>query len=224
MTARDVFLKVFNDPHYAENGVILSLSDGRPCWIIDPGLPPQAKEMLAYLADHELTPEAIVLTHAHGDHIAGIDELRGVHANLPVYLAKNEWPLLTDPMENLSGHHGPGVTAQVSDPRDLAPGDTLTLDGTVWTVRDTSGHSPAGRTIYCAELKLAFVGDAVFAGSVGRVDFHHSDGPRLARNIRENILTLPDDTTLITGHGPATTVAAERAHNPYLQDDAWLNG
>ena len=81
-----------------------------------------------------------------------------------------------------------------------------------------TGHSPGGRTLYCAEAKLALVGDAVFAGSIGRVDFHHSDGERLLANIRDHILTLPDDTTLIPGHGPATTVASERATNPFLQE------
>ena len=66
-------------------------------------------------------------------------------------------------------------------------------------------------------MKLAIVGDAVFAGSIGRTDFHHSDGERLIRNIKVNILSLPDDTTLIPGHGPATTVGQERVTNPYLQ-------
>jgi hydroxyacylglutathione hydrolase len=219
MAADEAFIKVFNDPFFDENGLVLSRveRDG-PCWIVDPGLPPQAEQICAHLTEHALAPVAIVLTHAHGDHIAGIDEIRAAHPELPLYLAREEWPLLTDPMENLSGRHGVGVTAQPDHLHDLAPGDTLTLADTTWTVLDSSGHSPAGRTLYCATLKLALVGDAVFAGSVGRMDFHHSDGDRLMRNIRENILALPDDTTLIPGHGPATTVGRERRTNPYLQD------
>ncbi|HRX84946.1 MAG TPA: MBL fold metallo-hydrolase [Phycisphaerae bacterium] len=218
MATPEVFIKVFNDPFYAENGLVLALgAEGRPCWIVDPGLPPEAEEMLAYVAERRLTPTAIVLTHAHGDHIAGVDEIRNAHAGLPVYLAKGEWKMLGDAAENLSAQFGVEITARTDHLHDLAPGDVLELDGSRWEVRDSSGHSPAGRTLYCAELKLALVGDAVFAGSIGRTDFHHSDGDRLVRNIRANILTLPDDVTLISGHGPATTVGQERATNPFLR-------
>jgi hydroxyacylglutathione hydrolase len=172
MAADEAFIKVFNDPFFDENGLVLSRveRDG-PCWIVDPGLPPQAEQICAHLTEHALAPVAIVLTHAHGDHIAGIDEIRAAHPELPLYLAREEWPLLTDPMENLSGRHGVGVTAQPDHLHDLAPGDTLTLADTTWTVLDSSGHSPAGRTLYCATLKLALVGDAVFAGSVGTHGF-----------------------------------------------------
>lgn len=217
MACPELFIKVFNDPIFAENGLVLSLGDGRPCWIVDPGLPPQAANILAYVAAKSLTPEAIVLTHAHGDHIAGIDEVREQFAELPIYLARQEWPLLTDAMQNLSGIHGASITACDDHKRDMAHGDMLTLDGTTWKVLDVSGHSPAGRAVYCAEIGIALVGDAVFAGSIGRTDFPHSDHDRLIRNIHENILTLPDETMLIPGHGPSTTVAVERATNPFLR-------
>jgi glyoxylase-like metal-dependent hydrolase (beta-lactamase superfamily II) len=173
--------------------------------------------MLAYMEEKDLTPEAIVLTHAHGDHIAGVDDVRARHIDLPVYLAREEWGMLSDPRQNLSAHFGAGVTAGVTDPRDLAHGDRLELDGVTWDVLDTSGHSPGGRTLYCRTLGVAIVGDAIFAGSVGRVDFPHSDGQRLLRNLHAHVLTLPDETTLIPGHGPSTTVAEERAGNPYLR-------
>jgi len=213
----ELFIKVFNDPMYAENGIVLSLGDGRPCWIIDPGLPPQAESIVAHLADRRLCPEAIIATHAHGDHIAGIDEIRQTHADLPVHLGKPEWEMLADPAKNLSALHGAGVAAAADNLRDLVPGEQLQLDGTTWEVLDTSGHSPGGRSIYCREMKIAFVGDAVFAGSIGRVDFPHSDGERLLQNIRDHIMNLPAETTLIPGHGPSTTVGAERESNPFLQ-------
>lgn len=215
----DVHVKIFNDPFYAENGMVISIGESTPCWIVDPGPPPQGKDIVDFVTEKKLVPEKILLTHAHGDHIAGIDDVRAAFANLPIYLAKSEWPLLSDAHENLSAPHGGGTTVSSENVHDISPGDELTLEGTVWTALDVSGHSPAGRALYCADLKLALVGDAVFAGSVGRTDFHHSDGERLIRNIHENILTLPDDTTLIPGHGPATTVGQERATNPYLQGD-----
>lgn len=220
MSEPELFIKVVNDPHYAENGMVVSLGEQRPCWIIDPGLPPQAERIIGYIERRRLTPVAIVLTHAHGDHIAGIDEVRAAHPTLPLYLAREEWGFLEDPMQNLSGFFGAGITAKADNVRDLAAGSSLELDGTSWQVLDTSGHSPGGRTIYCAALKVAFVGDAVFAGSIGRTDFPHSDHDRLITNLRTRILTLPEDTRLIPGHGPATTVGDERRTNPHVGDDA----
>jgi hydroxyacylglutathione hydrolase len=181
MAAPELFIKVVNDPVFAQNGLVVSLGDDRPCWIVDPGFPPQAQQMIAHIGACRLQPQAIVLTHAHGDHIAGVDEVLDACSDLPVYLAKREWGMLSDPAENLPSGFGVNVTASPNDLRDLAPDDTLELDGTKWKVLDTSGHSPGGRTLYCAELKIAIVGDAIFAGSIGRHDFHHSNGTELIR-------------------------------------------
>ena len=168
------------------------------------------------MREQKLEPKAIVLTHAHADHIAGIDDVREAIGEIPVYLAREEWAALKDPMENLSGLMGPGFVTGVEDPLDLAPGTTIELDGTSWKVLDTSGHSPGGRTLYCGELGIAIVGDALFAGSVGRVDFPHSDGAQLMRNLHDKLMTLPDDTRVLSGHGPETTIGHERNTNPFI--------
>lgn len=207
---------ISNDPIYGENGYTIYLRDGGACWIIDPGLPPQAKKIVRHVREHSLQPAAIVLTHAHADHIAGIDEVRENFGPLPVYLAREEWAALTDPMENLSGLFGPGLVTDVTDPLDLPHGSTLELDGIRWEIRDTSGHSPGGRTLYSEELGIAIVGDALFAGSVGRVDFPHSDGDRLLQNLRTQLMTLPDHVRVLSGHGPETTIGRERRTNPYV--------
>ncbi len=216
MTKTSLHVHVTNDPVYAQNGLIIYFQDGGPCWMIDPGLPPQAPQMIQHIREHDLKPQAIVLTHAHADHIGGIDEVRSAFDSLPVYLAKQEWQALSDPMENLSGLMGAGFKTDVTDPLDLPPGKTLTLGESSWTILDTSGHSPGGRTLYCAALETAIVGDALFAGSVGRVDFPHSDGDSLMRNIHANLMTLPDDTRVISGHGPDTTIGHERRTNPFI--------
>lgn len=216
MAEQTLQVYVTNDQTYMENGLTIFLRRGGPCWIIDPGLPPQAEQIVDHVRSQSLQPIAIVLTHAHADHIAGIDEVRVELGDLPVYLAKEEWPALTDPLENLSAMTGAGLKTQVRDPIDLAPGSVLELDGSRWEIRDTSGHSPGGRTLYCSELGVAIVGDALFAGSVGRVDFPHSNGDQLMKNIHEQLMCLPEETRVICGHGPETTIRQEKSSNPFI--------
>jgi len=207
---------VTNDPMFAENAYTVYRRDGGPCWIIDPGLPPQAEQIIALVRTHRLKPEAVLLTHAHGDHIAGVDDVRDALGPLPLYLGKPEWPMLGDPQQNLSVNIGLELSVRDDGVRDLAPGANLELDGGSWQILDTSGHSPGGRSLYCAEQDVVIVGDALFAGSVGRVDFHHSDGPRLIQNIRASLMTLPDEVRVLSGHGAETTIGVERQTNPYI--------
>lgn len=216
MNGQTIEIFVTNDPTYMENGYTIYRRSGGPCWIIDPGLEPQAEQIVDHVGAKSLKTQAIVLTHAHADHIAGIDGVREALGDLPVYLARQEWAALSDPMENLSGLMGPGFVTRVRQAHDLAPGTAMELDGTHWKILDTSGHSPGGRTFYCAELAMAIVGDALFAGSVGRVDFPHSDGEQLMRNIHEQLMTLPPETRVLSGHGPETTIGHEKETNPFV--------
>lgn len=220
MSDGDLRIHITNDPFYMQNGCVVSLRDGGPCWLVDPGFAPQAARMIAYIREHQLTPEKIVLTHAHLDHIAGIDEVREAFAELPVFLAQAEWPMLSDPRENLSTFIGEEITADVNDPQALEPGDQLTLDGTMWQVLDVAGHSPAGRALYCAGQRVVINGDALFAGSIGRTDFPHSNHEQLLANIRENLFALPDDARVLCGHGPETSIGQERQNNPFVGANA----
>lgn len=214
----DLFIEVFNDPLFAENGMLVWL-DGRPdCWIIDPGFSPQPEEILSALRHKGLTRPMILITHGHADHIAGIAPLRKALPNLPILAPRDEAILLTDASENLSAPLGMPVTAPPAD-RLIDPGQTLTLGPYQWVALDVSGHSPGGLAYHCAELRAAFVGDAVFAEGVGRTDFPHSDHPRLIRNIRGQLLTLPHDTWLYPGHGPPATVADILAYNLTLRTE-----
>ncbi|HEY3245749.1 MAG TPA: MBL fold metallo-hydrolase [Phycisphaerae bacterium] len=216
MTDASVQIGVTTDPIFGENAYTVFQREGGACWIIDPGLPPHADEIASFVRSRRLQCTAIVLTHAHGDHIAGIDDVCAALGALPIYLAREEWAALSDPDENLSSLGGFGITVQADDVRDLPPDSTLELDGLSWRVLDTSGHSPGGRSLNCSAARIVIVGDALFAGSVGRVDFHHSDGARLLRNIRENLLSLPDETQVLAGHGAATTIGQERRANPFF--------
>lgn len=213
---RQLEIFVTNDGMYLENGYTLYFREGGPCWIVDPGFAPQAEQIITHVREHSLQPVAVVLTHAHPDHIAGVDDVRDKLGAPPVYLAKEEWDGLTDPIANLSGLMGAALVTKVTDPIDLPAGGSLEFDGTTWKIFDTAGHSPGGRTLYCAELGIALVGDALFAGSVGRVDFPNSDGAALMRNIKEHLMTLPGETRVLSGHGPETTIEKERTTNPFV--------
>ena len=216
MTDQEIEIVTFVDELFAQNSrLIISQGDGL-CWVIDPGFAQATDDLLKYITASKLSPEAVILTHAHADHIAGLSQVLNAHKSLPVYLAKIEWSFLDDPSQNLSTMTGMELRVSAPELRDLGPGQVLELGGTRWQVLDTSGHSPGGRTLYCPQAQTAIVGDALFAGSIGRVDFPHSDGPCLLANIREKLFTLPDSTRVCSGHGPDTTIEIERRTNPFF--------
>lgn len=191
-------------------------ASGQPCFIVDAGIDPAA--MVRYIQQHRLTPKAILLTHAHLDHIAGLPDLRDVWPDLPIRLHEAEHAFLTDPKLNLSASYPDGPI--ITPPADgtLAPGDDLTLDGLPFEIRHVPGHSPGSVLLHQPDSEAAIVGDTLFRGGVGRFDFPTSDGPTLLDSLLNHIMTLPDATRIHPGHGPATTIATERQTNPYLQE------
>ncbi len=212
----DIQISDFIEPSFGENAYVVWIEAGGPGWIVDPGAPPSARQIIEHLTAHRIVPEALVLTHGHADHIAGVPEILAAFGDLPVYIADEERPMLTDPAQNLSLSLGTPFKTDVKETRDLPPGETMALGETTWQIFDTSGHSPGGRSLYCAEAGIALVGDALFCGSIGRTDFPHSDHDRLIENIRTHLLTLPDETRVYSGHGPVTTIGEERRGNPFL--------
>lgn len=217
MATSDLKVSIFVDESpYQENAYLLRPSDKAICWIIDPGFPPIAEDILEAIHGEWLTPEAILLTHAHSDHIAGIESLRDVHPSLPILAPRAEADWLTDARLNLSAMFGEGITTPPAT-RLLDPGERLILAGLEFEVRDVSGHSIGGLAYYCAQAGVVFVGDALFASGIGRTDFPGSSHEQLLRNIEQNLLTLPGETVVYPGHGPATMIGTERAMNPYLQ-------
>jgi glyoxylase-like metal-dependent hydrolase (beta-lactamase superfamily II) len=120
--------------------------------------------------------------------------------------------MLTNAEANLSAQLGFPIEAPPADEL-VAPGDTLKLGALAWLALDVSGHSPGGLAYYCEEVSVVLTGDALFAGSIGRYDFPGSSRENLLENIQQNLLSLPTETVIYSGHGPATTIGHEREHN-----------
>lgn len=206
---------------FQTNCYVVTVPPSRRCWIVDCGENPRV--LLDFIEREGLQPDAILLTHCHCDHIAGLDDARAWAArrgiDLPVIGPTAERGFCSTPELNLSAFVDQPVS--VGEPsRWLEGGETLELDGTQWAVLATPGHSPGGLTFHHEPSHQALVGDTLFAGGIGRVDFPTSDPAKLRRSLHEVLLALPDTTAVYPGHGPATTVGRERRTNPFLAPGA----
>jgi len=203
-------------PPFMKNGFVVSCGDTREAVIIDPG--DEVADLLSVVRDERLSVTMILLTHAHIDHITGVGRAKAA-VKAPVWLHRDDLFLYEG-----AGDQGRmfGVPVDPLPPVDrfYAPGQQLSFGGCVVDVLATPGHCPGGVCLAIGPASLPtrelFVGDTLFAGSIGRTDLPGGDSDTLLRSIRDVLLRFPDDTRVYSGHGPATTIGRERRTNPFL--------
>ena len=186
-----------------------------PCQavIVDPGA--EAETVIAFCGEHGLTPAAILLTHAHFDHIGGIPGLLAKWPGVAVHLAPADEAVFTSPLNRWPPEYE-AVERPATLVLDLVEGTKLDFGGLAATVLSTPGHTPGSVCFHFAEESLLVSGDTLFAGSCGRTDFPGGD-PRQMEISLQRLSQLPPETLVIPGHGMTTTIERERDSNPFLQ-------
>jgi len=201
------------------NCTILGDEATHEAMVVDPG--DNIPSILARLVRHNLTLKQIVVTHGHIDHVGGAVKLKRA-TGAPILLNQNDLPLL-EMMEMQAGWLGIA-------PPEVAPPDQSADDGLKVglaslpaEVLHTPGHTEGSICLHFAPQNLLLAGDTLFAGSIGRTDLPGGDSQRILKSLRSRLLVLPDETRVIPGHGPETTIGEERESNPYLQPGVRLD-
>lgn len=214
---------------FQANCFVLAAEAGGPCVVVDPG--EGAEQPLAELLHrHRLDPVAVLLTHGHFDHIFAVAPVCDGH-DIPAWIHPEDRVLLSDPLRALSAEAREffGGRVTLREPREvraLADGTSLELAGLTLIVDHTPGHTRGSVTFRSMtgtgpgqpglEPKLLISGDTLFAGSIGRTDLPGGDYEQMLTSLRNKILVLDDETAVLPGHGPRTTIGRERASNPFL--------
>ena len=223
---------------FAANCYIVATAPGEQCVIIDPGQDAE-RGIEEILAEHRLRPAAVLLTHGHLDHVWSVAPVCGARG-IPAYIHPADRALLSDPAKGFSLGIGQELFGgleftEPDDVKELADGTTLSLVGLEITVNHAPGHTE-GSVTFRLPLEapeepitvqgksktdrpgdVLFSGDLLFAGSIGRTDLPGGDYQTILRSLARVCLTLPDETLVLSGHGPQTTIGTERRANPFLQ-------
>lgn len=202
---------------------VVAASAGEQCVVIDPGIG-VAGQLDEVIAEHRLHPVAVLLTHGHFDHTFSVLPVCQAR-DVPAYIHPRDRSQLADPWSGVGLPPGTPLFgtltfAEPDDVRELGDHDKISLAGLDFAVSHAPGHS-AGSVVFGlsgADDAILFSGDVLFAGSIGRTDLPGGSAAAMERSLRDVILPLADATTVHPGHGPSTTIARERATNPFLMD------
>jgi hydroxyacylglutathione hydrolase len=194
--------------------VLRSTAQAKECLIIDPGF--SAEPLVAFLREESLQPSKIILTHGHCDHIAGVKLLEEEFGKIPIGIGRDNAKMLGSTTKNLSLMVGKPFKIGPADEL-LGAGDTIELEQIRLEVLATPGHTPGCISLYCRDEGMVFSGDTLFAGSIGRTDFPGGSMPTLLDSIRKQLLVLPEQTKVYSGHGLQTTIGTEKQTNPFVR-------
>ena len=184
----------------------------REAMVIDPG--DDINDVLALVRKHKLQVKQIVITHAHIDHVGGAMKLRAI-TGAPILLNQNDYALLKmlDAQAVWVGVPPPG---KVEIDRSVTTGETVSAGSHTAQILHTPGHTEGSNCLYFAAEKKLIAGDTLFAGSIGRTDLPGGDMQKIMRSLHDTVLSLPDETVVVPGHGELTTIGEERESNPFL--------
>lgn len=215
MFPRELTLNTVVSRPFEENTYVARIGQRDDCIVVDPGLEPE--KIVQFLDSASLAPAAILITHGHSDHIGGNRRLKDRWPECPIVIGRDDAPKLTDSVKNLSAPFGLPITSPGPD-RVIEEGETYSVAGFDLAVLETPGHS-IGHIVFVwknASPWVVFAGDVLFQGSIGRTDFPDGSYEQLARAIHTKLFTMPDDTIILPGHGPPTTIGDEKRNNPYV--------
>ncbi|WP_420631543.1 MBL fold metallo-hydrolase [Candidatus Leptofilum sp.] len=195
------------------NCYLVACQETNEAVVIDPSW--DGRRIAALASERGYVITHILLTHTHFDHVGGLAEL-AEETNAPIYSHPDALEMLTHAPKAAASYNLPMPTPPQATEM-LAEGDVVEVGNLKFEVLFTPGHAPGHLSFYVREHNVIFDGDVLFQRSIGRTDFPGSDHPTLMKNIREKLLVLPDDTAVLSGHGPATSIGQEKQWNPFLQ-------
>ena len=207
-----MMIKRLTTGYLGTNTYMVINDDTKEAVIIDPADIPA--NLRAHIAKEGLEIKAILLTHAHFDHITGLDKAIEIYGQMPVYVGKQDLELLHNEVLNESLTFGKEYTYDGGDA--IYDGQVLSVIGCDFKIIHTPGHTPGGVCYYLESEEVLFSGDTLFRASVGRTDFRASNHSDLVHSIREKLFALPEDTMVYPGHMGATTIGFEKKHNPFV--------
>ncbi|MCQ2959131.1 MAG: MBL fold metallo-hydrolase [Bacteroidales bacterium] len=207
---------VFN--HFAENTFVIIDEETSSCAIIDPGCfrNTERQELLSFLNENNLIPEKVLYTHCHIDHTFGSRFLAETFPNIKFYAHQAEQHFIDGAIEQ-GQMFGVTIEQPPSIGHYLFDGETISVGNIQFKVIHTPGHSLGCVCFYCEKEKIAFTGDTLFANCIGRTDFYGGSYESILNSLKDKLLLLPEDTKVLPGHGPYTTIREEKNTNPYIQ-------